>query len=262
MMALCVLIVTLVLPKQARFRFEYEKGKKWMQKDLSSPYSFAIKKTNAEIEKDRKEILRAILPIYQDNEEVALLALENFNTDFETKWKDSGGSESDKIRYELLGTNLLKKIYKRGIINSIKKYQAEGPNYNFSIAKNNISGQLNSIEVYTVITAEKHINIQLKGIANPNIRNWLSKLLKNHLQANYIYDERLTDKLEADALSSISTTRGMVQKGELIVAKGTNVKGETYQKLESLKAAYEEDAKVAGNSKLVLVGQFLIVGLV
>ena len=262
MMALCVLIVTLVLPKQARFRFEYEKGKKWMQKDLSSPYSFAIKKTNAEIEKDRKEILRAILPVYQDNEEVALLALENFNTDFETKWKDSGGSESDKIRYELLGTNLLKKIYKRGIINSIKKYQAEGPNYNFSLAKNNISGQLNSIEVYTVTTAEKHINNQLKSIVNPNIRNWLSKLLKNHLQANYIYDERLTDKLEADALSSISTTRGMVQKGELIVAKGTNVKGETYQKLESLKAAYEEDAKVAGNSKLVLLGQFLIVGLV
>lgn len=262
MMALCVLIVTLVLPKQARFRFEYEKGKKWMQKDLSSPYSFAIKKTNAEIEKDRKEILRAILPVYQDNEEVALLALENFNTDFETKWKDSGGSESDKIRYELLGTNLLKKIYKRGIINSINKYQAEGPNYNFSLAKNNISGQLNSIEVYTVTTAEKHINNQLKSIVNPNIRNWLSKLLKNHLQANYIYDERLTDKLEADALSSISTTRGMVQKGELIVAKGTNVKGETYQKLESLKAAYEEDAKVAGNSKLVLLGQFLIVGLV
>ena len=262
MMALCVLIVTLVLPKQARFRFEYEKGKKWMQKDLSSPYSFAIKKTNAEIEKDRKEILRAILPIYQDNEEVALLALENFNTDFETKWKDSGGSESDKIRYELLGTNLLKKIYKRGIINSIKKYQAEGPNYNFSLVKNNISGQLNSIEVYTVVTAEKNINNQLKGIVNPNTRNWLSKLLRNHLQANYIYDERLTDKLEADALSSISTTRGMVQKGELIVANGTNVKGETYQKLESLKAAYEEDAKVAGNSKLVLVGQFLIVGLV
>ncbi|MBC7915998.1 MAG: HDIG domain-containing protein, partial [Pyrinomonadaceae bacterium] len=262
MLALCVLIVTLVLPKQARFRFEYEKGKKWMQKDLSSPYSFAIKKTNAEIEKDRKEILKAILPVYQDNNEVVLTALENFNTDFETKWKDSGGSETDKIKYELLGSNLLKKIYKRGIINSIKKYQADSPDYNFSLAKNNISSQLNSIDVYTVKTAENYIENQLKSIVNPKIRNWLSKLLKGHLQANYIYDERLTDKLEADALSSISTTRGMVQKGELIVARGTNVKGETFQKLESLKAAYEEDAKVAGNSKLVLFGQFLIVGLV
>jgi len=34
MMAICVFFVTLFLPKQARFRFEYEKGKTWMQKDL------------------------------------------------------------------------------------------------------------------------------------------------------------------------------------------------------------------------------------
>ena len=50
MMALCVIIVTLFLPKQARFRFEYERGKTWQQKDLFSPYSFAIKK-------DRKSVV-------------------------------------------------------------------------------------------------------------------------------------------------------------------------------------------------------------
>lgn len=49
MMALCVIFVTLSLPKQARFRFEYEKGKTWMQKDLYSPHSFSIQKTNEEI---------------------------------------------------------------------------------------------------------------------------------------------------------------------------------------------------------------------
>jgi hypothetical protein len=54
MMALCVLFVTLSLPKQARFRFEYEKGKTWMQKDLYSPNSFSIQKTNEEIKKDRE----------------------------------------------------------------------------------------------------------------------------------------------------------------------------------------------------------------
>ena len=90
MMALSVIIITLVLPKQARFRFEYEKWKIWMQKDLVSPYSFAIRKTNAEIEEDRKDILKSILPVYQNSEEVILRSLENFNTEFETKWPSSG----------------------------------------------------------------------------------------------------------------------------------------------------------------------------
>lgn len=253
----------MVLPKQARFRFEYEKGKKWMQKDLVSPYNFAIKKTNSEIEKDRKEILKAVLPVYQNNEEVVANVFENFKTEFETKWKDSGGIDSEKNKYQILGTNTLKKIYQRGIINTVKKYQKDDdPNYNFSLVKNNVSATLNSIDVFTVNTAEKYIDEQFKSIANPEIRNWLIKLLKGHLQANYIYDERISNKLEADALTSISTTRGMVQKGELIVANGINVNSEIYQKLESLKAAYEEDAKVGGNSKLVLFGQFLLVGLV
>ncbi|MFA6946811.1 MAG: transmembrane HD family protein, partial [Pedobacter sp.] len=71
MMALCVFLVTLFLPKQARFRFEYEKGKTWMQKDLYSPYSFAIQKTNEEIGKDRDDVLNSVLPVYQNDKELA-----------------------------------------------------------------------------------------------------------------------------------------------------------------------------------------------
>ncbi len=81
MMAICVMIITLFLPKQARFKFEYEKGKTWMQNDLLSPYTFAIQKTNAEIEKDREDVLQSVLPVYQNNIDVVKKELEAFNTD-------------------------------------------------------------------------------------------------------------------------------------------------------------------------------------
>lgn len=262
MLALCVLIVTMVLPKQARFRFEYEKGRKWMQKDLVSPYNFAIKKTNAEIEKDQKEILKSVFPVYQNNDDIALKSIEDNITEFETRWKDTGGSASEKKKYETLASKILNNIYKRGIINPVKKYQSNDENYNFNLVKNNVSSQMNTMDVFTIKTAENYTDEQLGKVSDLEMRTWLAKLLKGHLQVNYIFDERITDKLEEDALGSISTTRGLVQKGELIVAKGTNVNAEIYQKLESLKAAYEEDAKVAGNSNLVLFGQFLLVGLV
>ena len=261
MMALSVVIITLVLPKQARFRFEYEKGKIWMQKDLVSPYSFAIKKTNAEIEADKKDILKSILPVYQNSEEVVLRSLENFNTEFETKWPSSNVDAREKIKYLALGNRILKEVYQRGVITPVKKYQQVNRYYNFSIVKKNVSTQLNTVDVFDINTAEDYINKQLAKNKDLKNADWLSRLINGHIQPNYIYDERLTDKLESDALNSISTTRGMVQKGELIVTQGSNVSGEVYQKLESLRAAYEDDARVVGNSKLILFGQFLLVGL-
>ncbi len=233
-----------------------------MQKDLVSPYNFAIKKTNSEIEKDQKEILKSVFPVYQNNDDIALKSIEDNITEFETRWKDTGGSASEKKKYETLASKILNNIYKRGIINPVKKYQSNDENYNFNLVKNNVSSQMNTMDVFTIKTAENYTDEQLGKVSDLEMRTWLAKLLKGHLQVNYIFDERITDKLEEDALGSISTTRGLVQKGELIVAKGTNVNAEIYQKLESLKAAYEEDAKVAGNSNLVLFGQFLLVGLV
>lgn len=262
MMGLCVLIITVFLPKQARFRFEYERGKIWMQKDLYSPYSFAIKKTNAEIEKDREDILKSVLPIYQNDPESVQNAIDALNSEFETKWNTSGIPEEDKVLYNAYANSLLTEIYKRGVFDQVKKYQRYGPNYNFSLLTNNVSKQINTADAFTLDGALAFIKSALQK--NPEIehKDWLIKLTKNHLRPNYIYDEQLTDKQEENALNSISTTRGMVQKGELVVARDTRVSAEIYQKLESLRTAYEDDAKVVGNRNLIMVGQFLIAGLI
>lgn len=261
-MALCMIVVTLFLPKQARFRFEYEKGKIWMQKDLVSPYSFAIKKTNAEIEKDREEILKSVLPVYQNNDEMVQNSIQELNSEFEITWKSSRIPAQQKDTYKLETNTLIREIYRRGLLNPVKKFQRNGQNYNFSLLNNNVSRQLSTIDAFTIETALDYAAKQLKN--KPEITNsdWLLKLLRNHLKPNYIFDEQLTDKLEENALNSISTTRGMVQNGELIVASGTMVNDEIYQKLESLKAAYEEDARVVGNRNLVFFGQFLLAGLI
>lgn len=262
MMGLCVAIITLFLPKQARFRFEYERGKVWMQKDLFSPYSFAIKKTNAEIEKDREDILKSVLPIYQNDLELSQNAIEALNSEFEIKWKTSGLPAADKAKYNQYANTLLKEIYSRGLYDQVKKYQRYGPHYNFSLLTNNVSTQLNTADAFTLDGALAYMKKQLQQ--NPQIQNkeWLLKLAKNHLRPNYVYDEQLTDKQEENALNSISTTRGMVQKGELVVARDTRVSAEIYQKLESLRTAYEDDAKVVGNRNLIMLGQFLISGLI
>ena len=262
MMALCVIFVTLSLPKQARFRFEYEKGKTWMQKDLYSPHSFSIQKTNEEIKNDKDDILKSVFPIYQNDIQVVESAMAAYSLEFETQWKNSGITENSKEIYFDAGNSILKYIYDRGLMNPVKKFQRNGPNYNFNLVLNNESTPVNTADVFLVTDSIQLIKQKLKSYSAIENKEWLIQLIANYLKANYVYDEGLTDKLEENALNSLSTTRGMVQKGELIVAKGTMVNSVIYQKLESLRAAYEEDAKVIGNRNLILLGQFLLSGLI
>jgi putative nucleotidyltransferase with HDIG domain len=262
MMAICVIFVTLFLPKQARFRFEYEKGKTWMQKDLYSPYSFSIQKTSEEIETDKDDILKSVLPIYQYETQVVENELDSYSSEFETKWRSSGIPEIKKETYFLAGSTILKDIYKRGLMIPEKKYQRYGENYNFSLLINNLSSQLSTADALYVSNAQQIIKEKIRKNEDIEDKDWLSQLVSSHLRPNYSFDTDLTEKLEGNALSSLSLTRGMVQKGELIVANGTIVNSIIYQKLQSLRSAYEEDSKVSGNSKLILFGQFLLAGLI
>lgn len=262
MMILCVLVITAILPKHARFRFEYEKGQIWQHKDLVSPYSFAIEKNQEEINTDRAEVLKSVLPVYQNNLQLSQTGLEGFAADLELKWSMSGQSLRLKNEYKDVGMAILTDIYSQGVMSPNKKYQRHGEHYNFSLLTENISKTLNTIEVLTVAKALKYAEDQLK--IHDDIRNktWLVNIIKDHIQQNFIFDEQLSEKIEAEALNNISLTRGMVQKGELIVSNGTVITPEIFQKLESLRETYEEDARINGNRTLIFFGQFLLVGLV
>ncbi len=261
MMIFCGIVVTLFLPRQARFRYEYEKGRIWMNKDLISPYSFGIQKTREEIEKDRNEISKSILPIYQNDTTISANELESFTSEFEVKWKNAKQPEKLKQKYLQTGQIILKEVYSGGVIGISKKFSRTGKHYNFTLLTNNIANQLNTLDVLTSEDAVLYINKKLEGYPIIVNRIWLKNLIKDHIQQNLIFDEDLTDKLEEETLNSISTTRGMVQKGELIVAAGSTITPEVYQKLESLRKAYEKDAGLVSERKQVFIGQLLLVGL-
>ncbi|MXV52074.1 HDIG domain-containing protein [Pedobacter sp. HMF7647] len=261
-MTACVVVITLFLPKQARFKYEFDKGKIWLQKDLISPYSFPINKTNAQIEKDQAEILKSVLPVYQNNVQIAQSQLSGFQSDFEVKWKTSGENDNAKARYLDAAQKVLSEIYNRGISTLSKKYQQNNPNYNFTLLTNNVGHQLNTAQVFTIDQASNYLDNSINSMADIKNKAWLIDVADDHLQSNYIYDERLTDKLETEALNNISTTRGMVQKGELIVANGAIITPEIFQKLSSLRDTYEKDSNITGDRRIVFLGQFLLVGLI
>jgi cyclic-di-AMP phosphodiesterase PgpH len=262
LMAFSILIIISVLPKQPQFKFEFSKGHVWLHEDLVSPYNFPIRKNIEEIKSDKDAILKFVLPIYELDTKVLENQTNQFQSDFESKWKNIGINDIKLKNYNYaIGINILKYIYSKGVIGLNKKYQKDGKDYPISVLKNNVETQLSSASLYTQQSAYNEVLRVLKQSKNIQ-RDLLLSILKDRITPNIIYNERFTEKVEKQAVENISTTRGLVQKGELIIEKGNMVNDENYQKIESLRLTYENQASISGNKQLVTGGQFLLVGLV
>lgn len=260
MMLISVAVIVYSLPKQAKFSYEIEKGRIWNQKDLISPYNFAILKTQAELHADKKAALASITPIYSIDEDVVRQQTEGFRTDLEVKWRNAGVPDAQKARYIAEGNVLLNDVYTRGVLNLNAKYQQDSKNYEISIVNKNIAVERNTAELFTKEKALAYCD-QMLGRRPDLDRPFLLDLLQNRIQNNVMYNDRLTLRMEKEVLDGLSLTRGMVQKGDPIVTKGSVVNDEVYQKLESYKKAFEDNARVNGDPKLVLFGQFLLVAI-
>jgi putative nucleotidyltransferase with HDIG domain len=259
MMVLTVLIITFFLPKQPRFRYEFEKGKVWLNKDLISPFSFAILKTNPQVVTDKQEALQNVLPIYRYETDMFNAIEEAFLNEFDVKWKTSAFPENDRQNYKTAAHKMLTSIYKKGIIAPDLKHQKEKKPYDISLLENNITKTVNSQDLYTVQTALDYVKDNFKA-TDLSYKDAVIGLIENHLQPNILFDERMTTIVQNNTVNSLSTTHGMVQKGELIIAKNSVIDDEAYQKLHSFRSTYEAQTKTIGDSTLVYIGQILLVG--
>lgn len=274
MVIIAIILVCIFLPKQPRFRYEFQKGKVWNHENLISPYNFAILKTPEEFNKDRNQILKTVQPIYNLQNNVAKEQIDQFNTDIREKWQIASMDsipKQDLTTYQSAGNTLLNYIYNRGIISLNNRYQNKGHDpesvdetnsqYNFTLLHDNIAQQKNTADIFTIESAHQYIQESLNKNNKIDEKEWLSELLRSYITINFIFNENLTNKIEQNALANISTTRGVVQKGELIAERDKIISSETYQKLESLRKVIEDEAQISGNQWYVTLGQFLTISL-
>ncbi|QBQ41391.1 HDIG domain-containing protein [Sphingobacterium psychroaquaticum] len=269
-----IILICIFLPKQPRFRYEFQKGKAWNHDNLISPYNFAILKTPEELNRDKEQILKTVQPIYNLNSNISKEQIDQFNIDVIEKWQISNMdslSKQELTTYQSVGNSLLNYIYNRGVISLNNRYQNKGANgdntdeaqkqYNFTLVHDNIAQQKNTADIFTIEAANEYVRDAIAKNTKIDRKAWLTEILKNYITINFIFDENLTNKIEQTALANISSTRGMVQKGELIVEKDKVINNDIYQKLESLRRAFEDESKISGNQSYVALGQFLMISL-
>jgi hypothetical protein len=191
MILMSIVVITLFLPKQPRFRYEYEKGKVWMHENLISPYNFAILKTAAELDFDRNNILSTINPIYDHQAVIQEQNVQRFANELEEKWRAGGmdtlGGNFDQ--YKRIGTQILNDIYTKGVMALNNRYQQDRVDYNFNLVSGNVSKQLNSVNVFTIDRAWNFVEKALSAQRAIQEKVWFSNLLKDYIQINYLYNE-------------------------------------------------------------------------
>ena len=258
----CV-IVLYAIPKEGKFKYEYQKGSPWKHDNYFAPFDFAIYKSQAEIEAEREAIKKESKPYFTKDNQVQVTCMERFTSHFNAQLITLGVSDSitdpkskePNVFHDLKNaiTKALNDVYANGIIeNEQLLITADETRADFLIAIQNegITSQKPKSEIITVKDAYLYVRNEIQKFLNhhqgPDAENSPLWKLANALnpsmwiEPNLIYDQVTTEKVLEDNLASISLTRGFVQKGQRIIYQGEVVGDEEFSILESLRRDYEQ----------------------
>ena len=110
-----------------------------------------------------------------------------------------------------------------------------------SVVQNNVNRKYVLSEVYTPKSAYEHYGYECAQ--------------------NLVLDTALTQTMRTKQLSSLSPTQGMVQKGERIIDKGEIVNERTYQILQSLARATQDETTANNQRAWSMMGKSMLVVL-
>lgn len=255
---LAVGLIVYFFPKGGKFKYEFQKGKPWQYETLYAPFDFSIKKT-AEVLRAEKEAIRAQqIPYYNIQDSTALRsepqlisALQQYTSALKNT-KDSTQIVSKAIQ-------ILKSIYAKGLLD---RNTAGALSPQLYVVNGNAAVLYERSAFLSVPELIPFIRAQANWEALHNKAPFLETALLEALTPNVVYNKALTEKAISAALGNISLTRGFVDKGKLIIAKGTVVAQENYKILLSLKGEYESELWTAANYYIIILGYTLLVALV
>lgn len=270
--AVSISIVVSFYPREGKFKYEYQKGKPWMHEVLIAPWDFPIYKSETELSRERDSILQTFVPYFNFDTIVSRQQIASFLSYYNElrlnrmgTADDLSAPEYDRILISI--TEILNRVYSTGIYEADEiAERLRQEEKNVVLIKGNIveelklAGLFTHKNAYEYVKAEKN-NLLLATDESVNIRlyEFISIIgLYDFVKPNVTYNEQLTSSERDKLLGNISLTRGLIQKGELIISKGELVNEFRYRVLESLRVEF--GARVGSNSSwLLILGQVILV---
>jgi len=255
---LTLVILLALFPREGKFKYEFQRGKPWQHEDLIAPFDFAILKSQPELQRERKAaLLEAYMFFRVDNDKI-----EYAKSDFLARMDRERPNLSTQEKELIIKTAfaLLDSIYKKGIIEMIPELEKKNADFKIALLADNVAKIVPVNSLFTISKANEYILLNLPRAQGVDTK-FILPLLQASIMHNVLFDEDLTLAQRQQSLANISVTRGMIQKGERIIAKGELVNETKFQQLESLRLEFESKSGSGYNFKMILLGRFILISM-
>ena len=257
------LLIVWMLPKEGKFKFEYQKGKPWMHEDLIAPFDFAINKPFEEVELQRKQIEDRAGVYLSINRSI----IKEKNDELAERIYDEMGLDTSKTKnlkklnqHIQIGERLLDELFRKGILQPHQAIDNRGEGQTLFLLKGNNATQITLRDLYSVNSAYEFLQARL-GDEDQLEKDLLIGTLTELLEQNVSYDKKTTERLREQELSEVSTTRGMMAQGQAMIKRGDLVDDDSYQILESLRQETEKQLGSKESYLLLILGQLILVSV-
>ncbi|MEA3460727.1 MAG: hypothetical protein U9R49_02530, partial [Bacteroidota bacterium] len=261
-----ILLVYFMFPREGKFRYEYTKNKPWMHENLVAPFDFPIFKPDQQVQRELDSLQKNERLYFFHDSLVGNSMLAAFYRDYNSIASSIGPGENISDRWILtrqLAGNLLEEIYAAGIIERHPVLDGKAPDQTpVMVVKDDLAEEHRLTAFFTLRSAYEYVTravVETK-IASITILDRMN--LNDYLGPNIMYDEAMTLKVHQAALDELTLTQGMVQSGQLIIARGELVTQSDFLIIESLRKEYESNPNVGKNYLVVYLGQLLLITLI
>ena len=264
----CIAIV-LIIPKEGKFKYEFQKGKRWVYNDLYAPFDFGIIKTKDEKNEEKNYIISNTRPFYKEDSAIIKKVVTSFVNEFEAqsnlikiKKQDKSISDIDVVQANKdFCRFVIDTIYKLGFVEVNPKYKS-----NFvTVIRRDVAEDINIGDFLIFSEVNDLLNKQLGSVLRHFKTKYTidtvftQKILQNLVVPTVFYDEETTNKVIEQDIQAISPTKGLKKKGLLLINKGAVINEERFQMLNSLKYEFEQIAGYSFSYSDILLGYLILV---
>lgn len=254
-----IILIVFLLPKGGKFKYEFQKGKPWQYETLYAPFDFSVSKSVEELDAEKRAIRENQVPYYQYEETIVVNALDEISSKVDQLVLQNEERKLDTLYYKKTISTIIESIYTRGVV---RKSDLIYSSDNIYIVKNNKSELVTKDQVFTLQTVFEYIDSRLSALGFENQLADFQSIFIDLINPNLSLDNNLTNKDIMDKISKVSTNKGFVDKGKLIVLKGEVVESDNFSVLSSLKGEYQSTLWSEINYYFIIGGYTVLVAMV
>ncbi len=246
-LGIAFLLLVLLMPRNAKFAYDYRKGRTWKYETLYAQFDFPIYKTEEQMREERGEASSEAIPYYKFSDEITARNL-----------RAAERLELGNLRSAVVSS--MRAIYQKGVMadEGSRRHSSSEPDVIY-VQRDKRAVKYPTSEVYRLTEARSRLLSDIAAVSGANVDSLFRAAgVYDLLVPNLLFDEQTTDLVHAESATTVSPTSGYVNAGQLIVQEGEIVTAEIAQMLDSYKREFEANVGYLGPPALLLVGNLLI----